>query len=104
VPPARLAEQTSVWVSQLRAAGITMNLAPVADTVSITPAAAQRAHRCFRPAVGNDPATVSRAIGAVVPAMQGQRVTAAIKHFPGLAGSGTTPTSPRSQRLRRRRR
>lgn len=82
--PATLRAQTGAWSAELRAAGVTMNLAPVADTVSISPASANPPIGAFSRQYGNDPATVSRAMAAVVPAMQGQRVAAALKHFPGL--------------------
>ena len=78
---AALRSQTAIWSGQLRAAGITLNLAPVADTVSITPSA-NPPIGAFNRHYGDDPATVARAIAAVVPAMQGRGVSATLKHFP----------------------
>lgn len=78
-----LRAQTASWSAQLRSAGITLDLAPVADTVSITPSANPpigAVHRGY----GRDPATVSRAVTAVVQGMQSQRVSATLKHFPGI--------------------
>lgn len=81
--PALLRAQTATWSAQLAAAGINIDLAPVADTVSITPSA-NPPIGAFNRQYGNDPATVSRALATVVPAMQGRGVSATLKHFPGL--------------------
>ena len=78
-----LRSQTAAWSGQLRAAGITLNLAPVADTVSITPDA-NPPIGAFNRHYGDDPASVSRAMNIVVPAMQSRGVSATLKHFPGL--------------------
>jgi beta-N-acetylhexosaminidase len=65
----------------LRAAGITISLAPVADVPSVPGSAL--AGRSF----GTDPATVSEAIEAAVAGWRSGGVAATAKHFPGLGGA-----------------
>ena len=86
-----LRAQTARWSAQLRAAGITLDLAPVADTVSIYPPSDNPPVGAMDRGYGDDPATVSRAIGAVVGGMQGERVAATLKHFPGLGRARYNP-------------
>ncbi|MFE1645928.1 glycoside hydrolase family 3 N-terminal domain-containing protein [Microbacterium sp. P01] len=82
--PATLAAQATVWAAELRAAGINLNLAPVADTV---PADLGRGN----PPIGglnrqfsSDPTAVASHVVAVVDAMAAAGVGTTIKHFPGL--------------------
>lgn len=81
---ATLRARTAAWSSQLRVAGITLDLAPVADTVSVSPASANPPIGAVHRGYGDDPATVARSVSAVVTGMQSARVTATLKHFPGL--------------------
>jgi beta-N-acetylhexosaminidase len=64
--------------SELRALGIVMNLAPVADvnTNPSNPVIRERAY-------GADPRRVAPIVAAVVEGMQSQGVAAVLKHFPG---------------------
>lgn len=64
--------------AELRAVGITMNLAPVADleTYRSNPIIARRAF-------GNDPAMVGAAVAAYVRGTQASGTLATAKHFPG---------------------
>lgn len=89
--------------ARLRRAGITLNLAPVAD-VDSDPANPIIGVRSF----GSDPALVARHVSAFVAGQQGQRVAAAAKHFPGHGATDqdshlTLPSVPASSdRLRAR--
>jgi beta-N-acetylhexosaminidase len=64
--------------SDLRAAGVTLNLAPVADvnTVSDNPVIGTRAF-------GDDPALVARHVAAAVIGLRSSGIAACAKHFPG---------------------
>jgi beta-N-acetylhexosaminidase len=83
-PPAALREATADSARRLAGIGVTINLAPVADTV---PAGVGRANPPiggFRRQFGSDPAKVAAAIRTVVPASQDEGVLTVLKHFPGL--------------------
>jgi len=82
--PATLRARTAAWSAQLRAAGVTLDLAPVADTVSVSPASANAPVGALHRGYGDDPASVSLAVSSVVTGMQSQQVAATLKHFPGL--------------------
>lgn len=83
--PASLREDARRWGAQLRAVGVNLDLAPVADTV---PSAA------FAPAnppigaldreFGFDPRTVASHATAFAKGMADAGVDATVKHFPGL--------------------
>jgi beta-N-acetylhexosaminidase len=82
--PATLRARTAAWASTLAGAGLTLDLAPIADTVA--PGAART-----NPPIGGygrnfdtTPGAVARDIGVVVPAMQNSGLLATSKHFPGL--------------------
>lgn len=66
----------------LRAVGITVSLAPVADVPSVPSSAL--AGRAF----GRDPGAVSSAMRAAVRGWRAAGVAATAKHFPGLGGAG----------------
>lgn len=79
-----LAAQTRTWAGELRAVGVTLDLAPVADTV---PAGTERDNPPigkFDRQYGSTPPAVSASIRTVVTAMEGAGLGATIKHFPGL--------------------
>jgi beta-N-acetylhexosaminidase len=83
--PERLRRAATGWARQLRAAGVNMNLAPVADTVPGPRAAAGNppigAHdRAF----GYTPDVVGRHALAFAQGMSGRGVVPVVKHFPGL--------------------
>jgi beta-N-acetylhexosaminidase len=72
------------WAVQLRDAGITLDLAPVGDTV---PAGTERGNPSIGAddrQYGSDPAQVAATVTTVVTALQEAGVAAAVKHFPGL--------------------
>ncbi|MFI6883726.1 glycoside hydrolase family 3 protein [Streptosporangium canum] len=77
-----LAEQTGAALGgQLRAVGMTWNLAPVCDLASWPAAPAVGAR-----AVSSDPELVARLTAGFVRGLQGEGVAATAKHFPGLGG------------------
>ncbi len=64
--------------------GITLNLAPVADTVPDDLGLANPPIGAFRRQYGSDPKKVAAAMTTVVPAFQDEGVLTVLKHFPGL--------------------
>jgi beta-N-acetylhexosaminidase len=99
------------WGAQLRRAGVTMDLAPVLDTVP-GPAAARRNRPIGRYGrqLGYRPSVVAAHGAAVLRGLADARVAATVKHFPGLgrvaantdtaAGVTDTRTGPRDAYLR----
>jgi beta-N-acetylhexosaminidase len=82
-----LAEQAGAAVGgQLRAVGLTWNLAPVCDTAS-WPSSSAVGTRSF----GSDPAEVAVLASAFVRGLQAAGVAATAKHFPGLGGVTADP-------------
>jgi beta-N-acetylhexosaminidase len=82
--PAALRSATTGWAGQLRAAGITMDLGPVADTVPAGTAADNPPIGAFDRQFGSDPQAVAASVTTVVEALQDAGVVATAKHFPGL--------------------
>lgn len=83
-PPATLASRSAATARQLRSAGVTMNLAPVADTV---PAGTERRNRpigALGRNYGSTPYAVARRVGVVVSALENGGIATTLKHFPGL--------------------
>ncbi len=81
---AALRSATSGWAGQLRAAGITMDLGPVADTVPAGTEADNPPIGAFDRQFGSDPQAVAASVTTVVEALQDAGVVATAKHFPGL--------------------
>jgi beta-N-acetylhexosaminidase len=80
----KLSARTAAWVKQLKQAGITMDLAPVADTV---PAGTEKKNPpigVFDRQYGATAPKVAASITTVTSAMQAGKVIATVKHFPGL--------------------
>ena len=95
--PTGVRELERVNGAGLRAAGIGLNLAPVAD-VQTNPRDAVIGWRSF----GSDPAVVAPLVGAAVQGLHDGGVGATVKHFPGLGGAAgdphvATPTDPESE-------
>ncbi|HST67170.1 MAG TPA: glycoside hydrolase family 3 N-terminal domain-containing protein [Mycobacteriales bacterium] len=87
--PAALRRQARVWGEQLRAAGVRVDLAPVADTV---PAGAGNPPiGAFDRQYGADPAAVARHSIAFADGLQDAGVLATVKHFPGLGRVTANP-------------
>lgn len=92
-PGATLRERAARWARQLKAAGVNMNLAPVADTV---------ATGATNPPIGDvdrEFGHTSQAAGAGATAFTegqlAQGVAVSVKHFPGLGSvTGNTDFSP----------
>ena len=83
-PPAKLRSEVRDTARRLSDIGITVNLAPGADTVPADGGEKNPPIGGFRRQYGSDPAKVAAAIGDVVPASQGEGVLTILKHFPGL--------------------
>ena len=84
LPADQLAAVADGLGASLAGAGVTLNLAPVADVV---PAGAERANApigAFGRHYGSTAAAMSPAVRAVVAALDAHGVTATLKHFPGL--------------------
>ncbi len=79
------------YASQMRAAGVLMNLAPVTDLVTpgdvATNAPIGQLHRNY----GTSTTSVARSVSAVIAGLRRERVASTAKHFPGL-GAVTTNT------------
>jgi beta-N-acetylhexosaminidase len=78
----------------MKQAGVAIDFAPVADTIS-TP----RSFLGTR-SFGSDPASVARLVGAFVSGLQRGGVAATVKHFPGL-GSAVASTDDRPVKIAR---
>jgi beta-N-acetylhexosaminidase len=90
--PSALQADWQLWGSQLRAAGVNVDLAPVLDTVP--PGAANPPIGDLDRQYGADPASVQRAGTAVLRGLAAARVDATVKHFPGLGRvTGNTDTT-----------
>jgi beta-N-acetylhexosaminidase len=79
------------WLTALRRTGVTMNLAPVADTV---PAGTERDNPPIGAVdrqYGSDPDATSAAASAVVRAAREAGIVATLKHFPGLGRVRVNP-------------
>lgn len=93
-----LSTRSKMWASSLKALGITLDLGPVADVVSI-------AHRRDNPPIGAlgreygaTPAAAAQRVGVITAALQQAGVGATAKHFPGLGRVlANTDTSTRAR-------
>lgn len=86
---ARLRRTSSRWAGQLRAAGATLNLSPVADVVPQGRANAPIGQ--FDREFGSTPDPVARSVTAFVRGSVSAGVGTTVKHFPGLGrASGNT--------------
>lgn len=92
--PATLQKNAETWGRQLRAAGVTMNLAPVADTVPPALVNVNAPIGKLSREYGTDPATVASHSTAFLRGMAQAGVVATAKHFPGLGRvTGNTDTT-----------
>ncbi|MET8153427.1 glycoside hydrolase family 3 N-terminal domain-containing protein [Actinoplanes sp. NPDC049668] len=83
-PPAALRNTVRDSAGRLARIGVTVNLAPVADTVPAGLGEANPPIGAFHREYGSDPVRVAEDIHTVVPASQGAGVLTIVKHFPGL--------------------
>lgn len=80
--------------SELKRAGVNVNLAPVADTVPVEIGRANTPIGRYSRQFGSDPGTVSTAVSATIQGLAAGGVAATVKHFPGLGRiSGNTDTT-----------
>lgn len=90
--PTQLRAHARRWGTQLREAGVNLNLAPVVDTVP--PGEVNAPIGAIARQFGSDPTRVATHGVAVVLGLRDAGVDAAIKHFPGLGRvSGNTDNS-----------
>jgi beta-N-acetylhexosaminidase len=102
-----LMAQAQTWAARLAAIGVTLDLAPVADTVPTSIGYSNPPIGAFERQYGADPAAVAVDITTVVTAVQSAGVLTTLKHFPGLGrvlkntdtstgavDAATTPTDP----------
>jgi beta-N-acetylhexosaminidase len=84
MPPPTLQANAQLWGSQLRNAGINLDLAPVLDTVNMADAATNAPIGALQREYGTTPEAVARAGVAFIAGMHDAGEAVAIKHFPGL--------------------
>jgi beta-N-acetylhexosaminidase len=83
-PASRLRDTTRDSARRLAGIGVTMNLAPVADTVPAALGEDNPPIGFWHRQYGSDPSRVAAAVRTVVPASQDAGVLTVLKHFPGL--------------------
>jgi beta-N-acetylhexosaminidase len=83
-PPAALRDETTDSAKRLARIGVTINLAPVADTVPAAVGEKNPPIGAFHRQYGSDPERVAADIRTVVTASQSAGVLTTLKHFPGL--------------------
>ncbi|HPZ50090.1 MAG TPA: glycoside hydrolase family 3 N-terminal domain-containing protein, partial [Propionibacteriaceae bacterium] len=81
---AALASAAEKWGTQLWAAGVRYNLAPVADVVPAAKTSSNQPIGALKRGYGSDPAVVSARVSAFVTGMEGASIATSLKHFPGL--------------------
>ena len=81
---AQLRRNAYEWGRQLRAAGISANLAPVADIVPIAMVGVNQPIGQLRRGYGPSPKTAAAKVTAFTDGMNRAGVATAVKHFPGL--------------------
>ena len=82
--PAVLKANAARWGSELRAAGINLDFAPVADVVPSGTDAQNAPIGQLQREYGHDPATVSSHVAAFIAGMRQAGVATSVKHYPGL--------------------
>jgi beta-N-acetylhexosaminidase len=93
--PHTLRAASAIWGRQLAAAGVNLNLAPVADTVPAKHAASNQPIGQFDREYGHSPKRVASHAVAFLRGMHDADIATTVKHFPGLGrATGNTDTSP----------
>ena len=82
--PATLEQRARAWAGQLSAAGVNLDLAPVADTVPAAQAEANTPIGHWQRELGHRPGQVGAHAAAIVRGMGAAGVATSAKHFPGL--------------------
>jgi beta-N-acetylhexosaminidase len=91
VSPAQLTATGATMGRELRAAGINVNLAPVADTVPSELGRQNAPIGRWGRELSNDPDRVARMVPALVAGLEAGKVASTVKHFPGIGRiSGNT--------------
>ncbi|MET9269240.1 glycoside hydrolase family 3 N-terminal domain-containing protein [Kribbella sp. NPDC003557] len=80
----RLTAEAQQWGSQLKQAGVHVDLAPVADVVPASLKSRNAPIGQLDREYGNTPAEASRGVRAFVQGMRNAGVATSVKHFPGL--------------------
>ncbi|WP_432887238.1 glycoside hydrolase family 3 N-terminal domain-containing protein [Kribbella sp. CA-245084] len=80
----KLTSQAQVWGSQLKQAGVNVDLAPVADVVPSSLKSQNAPIGQLNREYGDTPADASRGVQAFVQGMRKAGVATSVKHFPGL--------------------
>ncbi|MFH9983583.1 glycoside hydrolase family 3 N-terminal domain-containing protein [Streptomyces sp. NPDC017179] len=83
-PASTLRSQAAGWAKQLKAAGVNLNLAPVADVVPASLGTRNMPIGSFRREYGHTPETVTSHSGAFAAGFAQSGVLTTLKHFPGL--------------------
>lgn len=81
---AALEAAATTWGEQLRAAGVHLDLAPVADVVPAAVGKRNAPIAALLRGYGSDPAVVSAKVSAFIRGMRAGGVATSVKHFPGL--------------------
>ncbi|MGN6687780.1 MAG: glycoside hydrolase family 3 N-terminal domain-containing protein [Actinomycetales bacterium] len=84
LPAATLRARAARWGSQLAAAGVNLNLAPVADTVPASLGRRNQPIGRYSREYGHQPEAVASSVAAFVHGMTSVGVATSAKHFPGL--------------------
>lgn len=79
----KLRRRSARWAGQLAAAGVSLNLAPVADTVPARRAHANQPIGRYDREYGHTPKVVGRHVAAVIRG-ESSHAAVTVKHFPGL--------------------
>ncbi|MEV4267710.1 glycoside hydrolase family 3 N-terminal domain-containing protein [Kribbella sp. NPDC049584] len=80
----KLTGQAQVWGSQLKQAGVTIDLAPVADVVPSSLKSQNAPIGQLNREYGDTPADAARGVKAFVQGMRKAGIATSVKHFPGL--------------------
>jgi beta-N-acetylhexosaminidase len=80
----KLTAQAQLWGSQLKQAGVNVDLAPVADVVPSSLKSQNAPIGQLNREYGDTPADASRGVQAFVQGMRKAGVATSVKHFPGL--------------------
>jgi beta-N-acetylhexosaminidase len=82
--PAELTREATSWATELKAAGVNVNLAPVTDTVPKEIGKANEPIGRWGRQYGSTPEAVSRSATAFLEGMLDGGIEGTVKHFPGL--------------------
>lgn len=82
--PRELAREAQVWGDELAAAGVSADLAPVADVVPPELEGVNEPVAQLRRGYGSSPPAVAAHVAAFISGMDAAEIATAVKHFPGL--------------------